>query len=365
MPTVDRRTFLRGAGAITVGATAGHLAGCGKTADRSRSAGRGERTGVLVVRDSGGSNGAALRKSVYDPFTEETGIRIEAVHPLHDEMLAQIKQGRPQFDVMGIDMYLLLWFQRNGASERLDYDRLPQTKGVGIADFLLSSHGVGSYYWASVLGYHADAFGGRRPESWVDFWDTAAFPGKRSLQSGSYDLPELEFALLANGVPMDKLYPLDVDRAFESLDRIKDSVFTYWDSGDEPGDLLVRKQATAVSGWHSRLRNQVMRGAPIRYEWNGARRRANGYGIPKGTRNRDDAYKLIDFALRPRTQARYAEAYASGPVTPAAYAYVPRSLAVNLPSSPGNIYAGFDIDRAWWLENLDAVTKRWEEWART
>ncbi|MGJ5827151.1 polyamine ABC transporter substrate-binding protein [Streptomyces ossamyceticus] len=364
MPAVSRRTVLKGAGAVTVGAAAGHLAGCGTGTEGKRRARESERAGVLIVRDSGGSHGAALRRSIYAPFTEETGIRVETVHFLHGQMLDQIKRGDPRFDVMDIDMHVLEWFQQNDASQEIDYDRLKNAKDVGIADFLLTSYGVGKSYWASVMGYHADAFGGRRPESWADFWDTKAFPGPRSLQS-SFDLPELEFALLADGVPMDKLYPLDVDRAFKSLDLIKDSVRTFWNSGDEPGALLVRREVTATSGWQGRLEDRVRHGAPIRYEWNSARRRANGYGIPKGSGNPDDAYRLIDYALRPQVQARYAEAFITGPVTPAAYAYVPRSIAADLPSSPGNLFVGFDLDTEWWLENMDEVTKRWQEWART
>ncbi|ODV43375.1 hypothetical protein AWV79_17990 [Cupriavidus sp. UYMMa02A] len=42
---------------------------------------------------------------------------------------------------------------------------------------------------------------------------------------------ELEFALLADGVPKDKLYPIDVQRALKSLDRIKKNVVKWWDTG--------------------------------------------------------------------------------------------------------------------------------------
>ena len=53
----------------------------------------------------------------------------------------------------------------------------------------------------------------------MDYWDAKKFPGPR----GMYNAPTyiLEFALIADGVPKDKLYPLDVPRAFKSLDRIK------------------------------------------------------------------------------------------------------------------------------------------------
>jgi putative spermidine/putrescine transport system substrate-binding protein len=358
-PRIDRRAFLRAVGGMTAGVTATSLGACGTRADRNAS--RPGNPKLLVVRDSGGSNGEANRKAVYDPFTRETGIRIDVVNILHDQMLTQIKEGRPRFDAMDIDMIHLAHFQQVGASEELDYDRLKNAENAGIAKSLLASHGVGKNYWASVLAYRTDAFGGKSPETWADFWNLGAFPGGRALQS-SMDYPELEFALIADGVPLDKLYPLDVDRAFTVLDEIKGSVRTFWDSGAVPGELLERKEVVASSVWNGRLGDPIRRGVPLAYAWNGARRQSNGYGIPRGATNPDAAYRLIDFALRPEVQAEFARIYPSGPVVPAAYGYLSEATAMHLPSTPGHLLSGFDLDIEWWLKNRDVVTKRWQEW---
>ncbi len=58
-----------------------------------------------------------------------------------------------------------------------------------------------------------------------------AFPGPRTLADQKAGGAELEFALLADGVPKDKLYPIDVQRALKSLDRIKKNVVKWWDTG--------------------------------------------------------------------------------------------------------------------------------------
>lgn len=356
MSTVDRRTFLKGVGAATVGVAAGQVAGCGTT-----SSGRG--TGFLVVRDGGGSYGEANKRALYDPFTEETGIRIQQVHYRHGQMLAQFRRGRVPFDVMVTDLDFLRPFGQEGGLEEIDYSRLKNAgRRAGIDDSLLTRYTVGHHYWASVMAYRTDAFEGREPESWADFWDTTTFPGQRGLQS-EFNLPELEFALLADGVPMDELYPLDVDRAFASLDRIKDSIREFWNSGEIPGLMLSSGKATASSIWHGRSVDLIRGGAPFEYTWNSARRRVNSWGIPKGAVNPDGAYQLIDYSLRPEVQARCAKAFPVGPVVPAAYAYVPRSVAADLPSTPEHLYAGFDLDVDWWIQNQDAVEKRWRAWA--
>ena len=72
----------------------------------------------------------------------------------------------------------------------------------------------------------------RRPSSWADFWDVKKFPGNRSLCLS--DSPRtLIFALLADGVPRDQLYPLDIDRAFKKLDQIKPHVKVWWREGTQ------------------------------------------------------------------------------------------------------------------------------------
>ncbi|MFH8498581.1 extracellular solute-binding protein [Streptomyces coeruleorubidus] len=357
---IDRRAFLRGGAAAGVAAVA--LTACRPRSDQGTT--RTKSSGPLVVRDIGGTYGAANRKAVYDPFSTETGIQIQVVNILHERMIAQIEEGRPRFDVMDINMTHLALFKQEGLSEELDYDRLKNARNAGIAESLLTSHGVGKNYWASVLAYRADAFGRKKPESWADFWSTGQFPGRRALQ-GSVDWPELEFALLADGVPLDKLYPLDVDRAFAALDAIKDSVPTFWESGAVPGELLDRKEVVASSVWNGRVQSLVKDGSPLAYAWNGARRQSNGYGIPRGAANPEAAYRLIDFALRPEVQAHFARIHPEGPVVPAAYAHLSETAAAHLASSPGHLRSGFDLDVEWWVENGDALTKRWQAWART
>jgi putative spermidine/putrescine transport system substrate-binding protein len=277
-------------------------------------------------------------------------------------MLAQIKQGRPQFDVIDDSMADFVLFKQEGATEELDYDRLKNFTNAGIAKSLVATHALGKNYWASVMAYRTDAFGGKKPASWADFWDTKAFSGSRALQAVDADLPELEFALLADGVAPDKLYPLDVERAFKSLDRIKGSVKKFWDTGALPGVLLGRNEVVASSVWHGRLDDLIKQGSPLAYQWNGARRQSNGWGIPKGTANLDAAYELIDFSLRPEVQAHFAEIYPMGPVVPAAYKKLSTTTAANLASSPKHLETGFDLDVEWWIKNQDAVSKRWQEW---
>src|ERR1700722_1366236 len=74
----------------------------------------------------------------------------------------------------------------------------------------------------------------KAPKNWAEFWDTQRFPGKRSLYSNPSDGSVLEIALLADGVPIDKLYPLDVERALKSLDKLGRQNIIWHSTNQEP-----------------------------------------------------------------------------------------------------------------------------------
>src|SRR5690606_938896 len=65
-----------------------------------------------------------------------------------------------------------------------------------------------------------------KPTDWTAMWDTKKFPGKRALYN-RVESGLLEMALLADGVPADKLYPLDVPRALKKLGQIRNDIIWY------------------------------------------------------------------------------------------------------------------------------------------
>ncbi|KMS67111.1 ABC transporter [Streptomyces viridochromogenes] len=337
---IDRRLFLRGIGGVTAGvAAATTLSACGTGTSRSGAGSGGKGGKTVVVRDSGGSYGAALQKAIYTPFTQETGITVKVLNLDDAPLLAQIKQGRPQCDLINNSMMSHTKYVAQDALETLDRDRIKSLKSAKIPDNQITDHAIGSSFYGACMAYRTDAFGGKKPESWADFWDTKAFQGGRSMCNPDGDLPELEFALLADGVPMDKLYPLDVDRAFKVLTRLR---------GDRDG----------------RIADLQKQGVPVERQLNGMRRQFQGYAIAKGAVNADAAYQLMDFSLRAESQAALAKAFPSNPSSPLAYAKLTEDERNALAGAPKYYDKGFDTDIDWWLKNESAVTKRWLEWAR-
>src|SRR6185369_2006644 len=140
-------------------------------------------------------------------------------------------------------------------------------------------------FYSTAMGYNRQKFSDdKRPRSWQQFWDVKAFPGRRALRNHPVD--NLEFALLADGVPADKIYPIDLDRAFKSLDRIKQHIAVWWKDGAQPAQMLLDGEVDFTSGWHGRFFALAKQGEKrIGAEWTGSMLKASWVGVPVGAPN--------------------------------------------------------------------------------
>ena len=77
-----------------------------------------------------------------------------------------------------------------------------------------AEYGFGYQYFSTIMAWRA---GAKEPKNFTEFFDSKAFPGKRCLP----DYPHycLPFALQVTGAPIDKLFPLDVDRRLQEAER--------------------------------------------------------------------------------------------------------------------------------------------------
>src|SRR3546814_2258618 len=97
-----------------------------------------------------------------------------------------------------------------------------------------------------------------KPSSLQDFFDRERFPGPRGLRRTP--MTNLEWALLADGVPGDKVYSLlrteaGVARAFAKLATIRDDI-VWWEDATEPARLLeegrvvIDRKSTRLNSSH-------------------------------------------------------------------------------------------------------------------
>ncbi len=317
----------------------------------------------LMVRTPGGVFDDVKKQTVYDPFLAETGIEIVPVASTAAKLLAMYKAGQVDIDVIDTGDDVLLNLERAGALEPIPYKDFKFTNPDDIEAGVRLPYQVGSFVYAFLLGYNTNAYAvGKEPKSWAEFWDIKAFPGTRTLADMASGAPNLEIALIADGVPMDKVYPIDIDRAFKSLSRIKSSVPKFWDTGALSAQMLADKEAALAVIWSTRAQVAADGGAPVAAQWNQNQVLAQAYGLTKGGRNIDAGVKFIDYSLSPDVQGRWLAAYKAIPVNKQAYGRTAPALLDPETNKPWTISKGFRNDIVWWADNRAKVSAAWNKW---
>jgi putative spermidine/putrescine transport system substrate-binding protein len=161
---------------------------------------------------------------------------------------------------------------------------------------------------------------------------------------------------------MDEVYPIDIERAYASLARIKPDVVKFWEAGAQPAQMLTDNEAVMVHSWNGRMYAIQQEDAPVTVQWNEAMLATDVWTIPKGAANAENAQKFIAFITLPVSQARLSYLIPYGSVNKASAELMTPEQLENLPTAPAYLEKMFVKDIDWWVENRDAVTDRWNEW---
>jgi putative spermidine/putrescine transport system substrate-binding protein len=206
------------------------------------------------------------------------------------------------------------------------------------------------------------------PKNWADFFDTKKFPGKRALRNNVKW--SLEIALLADGVPQDQVYkllktPEGVDRAFAKLDTIKKDL-VFWKSGGQPIEMLASGDVVMAAAYNGRIFNANKKdGKNFKVVWKDSPYTMDSWVIMKGSPNKDEALKLIEFMGRPENQAKMVPYSPYGTTAVGADALVDATLVSQLPTAPANLAVVFHEDAQFWNDNGDKLAERWAAWTGT
>jgi len=359
---VDRRGFLTGAAVLGAASMLPAMRAMAQTPgmpELKSVPAKLKGSGRVRICNPGGAIGDAERVAMYEPFTKLTGIEIvEQSGSTVTKVKAQVDAKNIEWDVatVGRSNAMALLAQGDYA-EPIDYAYID---APGLAERFRQKYTVTYFLLATVMSYRTDVFK-TTPAGWKDFWDTKGFPGPRNYMAGNAGLGVQLFpALIADGVPMDKLYPFDIPRAFKSLDKIKEDIVTYWTTGAQSAQLMADSETVMGLAWNGRIGSLIAQKLPVGISWDGAQFLNDDYIIPKGTPNYDNAMKFIAFALLPESQARFSMLIDYGYTNSDAEAFIPEARRKLLPSA--YLDRGFFQDEVWEMKHFDEMTAAWSKW---
>lgn len=317
--------------------------------DPERWAGR-----TVIVASQGGSYQDAQNEAFFLPFALATGATIQTKSFDLGELRQQVEGESVTWDLADVPMDEVLPLAREGILAPIDYQRVDKTP---LLEAIVGQYAVGSAFFSTVIAYAAAMT--PAPKGWPDFWNAEAFVGERGLRRSP--VGTLEFALLADGVPMDRIYPIDIDRAFSSLEKIRLHVAEWYDNFRQPVELVEAGNVTMASAYHVIAQEPDLLDT-IAVQWNGGMLSADSWIVPRGAPNADVGMDLINFATRAIPCANFARLVPFGPVNRDAIGLIEQDRRVMLPTTEAHLAVQFVQGWNWWADNREQATARFEEW---
>ena len=317
----------------------------------------------LTVVSFGGSYQEAQSKALFQPAAKALGIKVkEETYTGIADLRLKVKAGAVTWDIVASGSGSAARAGAEGILEKLDY------KVIDVSSFLpgtYQDHCVGGDVFSTVLAWNTKTYGDKGPQSWTDFWDVKKFPGKRSARKGVAG--SLEVALMADGVPIDKVYevlstPEGIDRAIKKFKDLKPNVAVWWTSGAQHAQLMKDGEVDMVPGWNGRFDVVAKDGAPVAYNFNQGLLDYDCYAIAKGAPNKDLAMKFLAEISKPSYQAEFTKYITYGPTNKKAYEIgaIDPAYAKKLPSHPDNAAKQLTINLDWYIKNEAAAQAKFE-----
>ena len=332
----------------------------------------------LTVISWGGAYTKSQVEAYHKPYTASTGVKIlsDNYNGGLAEIKAQVESGNVSWDLVDLELADVVRGCDEGLLEPLDLDALPTSPDGKSAkdDFIagtLHECGVATIIWSTIYAYDDSKFSGAKPASLADFFDTANFPGKRGMRKSPK--VNLEFALMADGVPSNKVYevlatPEGVDRAFAKLDSIKGDV-VWWEAGAQPPQLLADGEVAMTTAYNGRIFNaQAEENKPFVIVWDGQVWDIDLWGIPKGSKNKDAAMEFIKFSTDTQRLADQASWISYGPARQSSIPLIGKhatagvDMAPHMPTAPDNFKSAVQNDFEFWADYQDELNERFNAW---
>jgi len=337
----------------------------------------------LTVVSWGGAYTASQQNAYHDPYmAENPHVRI-----INDDgsanalagIRAQAQAGNVTWDLVDMLPSDAQVACDEGLLLEIDHDAMlaPAPDGTPASEDFLPGSLDGDCFipqivYSTVMTFNHTMFpADKQPASISDFFDVENFPGQRAIQNRP--AANLEWALYADGVPIDEVYdalrtPEGIARALAKLDTIKDHL-VFWTEGAQAPQLLADGEVAFATGYNGRMFSAAEEeGQPITIIWDGQIVEWDGWVIPAGGANIDAVLEYVKWATDTQRLADQAKYISYGPARASSTALVSTHATLgvdmnpHMPNHPDNYQTPIVLDNEFWTDYGDELRERFSAW---
>jgi putative spermidine/putrescine transport system substrate-binding protein len=335
----------------------------------------------LVVVSWGGAYTESQQKAYHEPYmANNPGITIindDSGSGALAKLRAMKEAGNVTWDLVDMTGSAAMTACEEGLADEIDHDAVLANAPDGtpasadFGDLIISPCFIPQIVYSTTFGYRTDKVGDNPPTSINDVFDLEKYPGKRSLEKRAVN--NMEWALLADGVPSDEVYDVlstdaGVKRAFAKLDTIKDSV-VWWEKGAQTPQLLADGEIVMGSTYNGRLFSLIVEEKqPVAMMWDWQVYDLDGWVVPKGTKNKAEVMKYLKFATDTQRLADQSKYISYGPARASSAPLVGKHAALgidmgpHMPTAPANAKNTLLYNIEFWADNNDDLNEKFYAW---
>ena len=336
----------------------------------------------MTIVSWGGAYSKSQLKAYHEPYSEMTGVTIlndDSSSTAVAKLRAMSEAGNITWDVVDVEAAPAMQLCDEGLAMEIDPDTMLAAAPDGtpaaedFGDMLVSSCFIPQIVYSTTFGYRTDLVGDKAPDSVCAVFDTATYPGKRSL----FGVPinNMDWALLCDGVEKADIYDvLETEegqaQAFAKLDTIKDDVIWVSAGADTP-QLLADGEVVMGATYNGRLFSVIEeQKQPVAMIWDGQVMDLDGWIIPAGLSPERQARALdyIMFATDTQRLADQAKWISYGPARKSSaplvgtHAELGIEMGPHMPTAPQNLSRAFLMNYDFWADYRDDFDAKFQAW---
>ncbi len=334
----------------------------------------------LVVVSWGGAYTASQQNAYHEPYmAANPDIKIvndDSANGAVAKLRAMAEANNTTWDLVDMVASDAILSCDEGLVDEIDHDTALAAAPDGTSasadfgDMIVSPCFIPQIVYSTTFGYRTDLVN-EAPTSIADVFDLDKIPGKRSLEKKAIN--NMEWALLADGVPADQIYDVlgtdeGVDRAFAKLDTIKDQVI-WWEKGAQTPQLLADGEVVMGSTYNGRLFSVIEEEKqPVAMMWDWQVFDLDGWVVPAGAPNKAEVMEYLKFATDTQRLADQAKFISYGPARASSAPLVGKhetlgiDMAPHMPTAPDNATNTLLYNYEFWADNVDDLNERFTAW---
>jgi Spermidine/putrescine-binding periplasmic protein len=244
-----------------------------------------------------------ISEEVFELFEQETGIKVDYSNfTTNEDMLIQVESNPGYFDVAFPSDYIIERMITGDMLEKINFDNIPNFNQIAPNLVSPSYDPTGEYsvpyMWGTVGILYNTTMVDETVDSWAILWDTK-YQNKVFMYASIRD--SMGVALKALGYSMNTRNIAELEAGKDKLIEQKRSGMVKAYYVDETKDKMVAGEGALAVMWSGDAQYAIDLNEDLTYvvPKEGSNIWVDGMVIPKGSKNKENAEKFIDFLCRP------------------------------------------------------------------